>query len=69
MNRGGAADQAGLRKGDVIIRIEDRMVTDPNVLIAEIRSHRPGDTVTITYQRGGQTAQTTVTLAAQSLDN
>lgn len=69
VNRGGAADQAGLRKGDVIIRIEDRMVTDPNVLIAEIRSHRPGDTVTITYQRGGQTAQTTVTLAAQSLDN
>ncbi|GAA3978925.1 PDZ domain-containing protein [Thermobifida alba] len=69
VNRGGAADKAGLRSGDVIIRAADRTVTDPNVLIAEIRSHRPGDTITVTYKRDGRTGNTQVTLAAQSLGN
>ncbi|HLU97346.1 MAG TPA: trypsin-like peptidase domain-containing protein [Thermobifida alba] len=69
VNRGGAADKAGLRSGDVIVRVADRTVTDPNVLIAEIRSHRPGDTITVTYERDGRTGNTQVTLAAQSLGN
>mgnify|MGYP002622294882 CR=1 FL=1 len=69
VNQGGAADKAGLRSGDVIVRVGDRLVTDPDVLIAEIRSHRPGDTVTIAYERDGRSAETQVTLAAQSLGN
>lgn len=63
---GGAADQAGLRAGDVITRVGDRVVSDPNVLIAAIRSHRPGDTVTITYHRGGDEGRVQVALAGQS---
>ncbi|MEY9213919.1 trypsin-like peptidase domain-containing protein [Thermobifida halotolerans] len=66
VTRGGAADQAGLQAGDVIVGVGNRAVTDPNVLIAEIRSHRPGDTVTVTYERDGRTAEAQVTLSAQS---
>ncbi|TDQ49982.1 trypsin-like peptidase domain-containing protein [Actinorugispora endophytica] len=65
-NPDGAADQAGLRADDVITKVDDRVVSDPDVLIAEIRSHRPGDTVTVTYQRDGETAEALVTLSGQS---
>ncbi|MFC7326585.1 S1C family serine protease [Marinactinospora rubrisoli] len=65
----GAAAEAGLREGDVITKVDDRTVTDPDVLIAAIRSHQPGDTVTITYERDGRTHEAEVTLSAQSADS
>ncbi|GLU47581.1 S1C family serine protease [Nocardiopsis ansamitocini] len=65
----GAAAKAGLKAGDVVTALGDRTVTDPNVLIAAIRSHRPGDTVTITYQRGGNTGEAEVTLSGQSAES
>jgi putative serine protease PepD len=50
---GGAAERAGLRTGDVVTDVGDRAVDSPDSLIAAIRSHRPGDEVTVTYRRGG----------------
>ena len=56
---GSTASQAGIAAGDVITKIDDHLVTDPDSLIATIRSYRPGDTVTVTFTRDGseQTAQ------------
>ncbi|WP_370290827.1 trypsin-like peptidase domain-containing protein [Nocardioides sp.] len=51
---GSAAADAGLRTGDVITRIDDIRIDDSESLIATVRAYRPGDTVTITYTRGGQ---------------
>jgi putative serine protease PepD len=60
----GAAEAAGLRRGDVITKVDDRLVPDPDALIAAVRSHRPGDKVTLTYVRDGKTHTTTATLGS-----
>ena len=59
---GSAADDAGLENGDVITRVDDREITSADSLIATIRSYRPGDEVTVTFQRDGEEQEATVTL-------
>ena len=59
---GSAAGAAGLADGDVVTKIDDRMVTSSDSLVATIRSYRPGDKVTVTFERGGQEQTTTLTL-------
>ncbi|MDQ1666758.1 MAG: putative serine protease PepD [Actinomycetota bacterium] len=59
---GGSAASAGLRAGDVVTKVGDRRVDGADALIAAIRSHRPGDKVTLTYERGGRSSEATVTL-------
>jgi putative serine protease PepD len=61
--RGGPAEKAGLRPGDVITNFDGKPVTRPEELIALIRSHAPGDKVKITYQRGGKQTTVELTLA------
>jgi putative serine protease PepD len=59
---GSAAQQAGLREGDVITEVGVRQVDDADSLIAAIRSHRPGDEVTLTVTRDGSADTVTATL-------
>ncbi|MFG1923904.1 trypsin-like peptidase domain-containing protein [Cryptosporangium sp. NPDC048952] len=59
---GSAADKAGLKAGDVVTAIDDRRVTDTDGLVAAVRAHTPGESVKVTYQRGGQTSTATATL-------
>lgn len=47
---GGPAERAGIPSGSIIVKVDDRVITDGDSLIAAIRSHAPGDTVKITYQ-------------------
>ena len=63
---GGPAEVAGLRAGDVITAIDGEPATDPNQLAAITIKKKPGETVTLTYVREGQTADAVVTLAAQA---
>jgi putative serine protease PepD len=58
--------KAGLVVGDVITKIDSTIVTDQDTLIATIRSHRPGDQVTLTIQRAGATKTVTLTLGAST---
>ncbi len=60
---GSPADKAGLKEGDVIVKVDSADVTGAETLIAVIREHRAGDTVTITYIRSGTTHTVRVTLA------
>ena len=50
---GGAAEAAGMQSGDVITKIEGKKVTDSTELVVAIRSHAPGDTITLTVVRDG----------------
>ena len=59
---GAPADKAGLKAGDVITKIGDRLVYSYQDVAAAVRSHRPGDTVPITYSRNGSTSTVNVTL-------
>ena len=63
---GGAADQAGLRAGDVITELGDRPVVDADSLIVAVRDHEPGSSVPITYTRDGSTRTATARLATAS---
>jgi len=59
---GGAADKAGLKSGDVITKIGDRLVYSYQDVAAAVRSHRPGDSIPITYTRNGSSTTVNVTL-------
>jgi putative serine protease PepD len=58
--------KAGLVVGDVITKIDNTIVTDEDQLIATIRSHRPGDQVSLTIRRAGATKTLTLTLGASA---
>jgi putative serine protease PepD len=64
IENGGAADKAGLKTGDVITKIDDQVIDGSESLVATIRGHRPGDSVQITYLRGGKEHTTTTTLGS-----
>jgi putative serine protease PepD len=60
---GTPAAKAGLQTGDVITAVGGRSVRDPSALSTAIDAKKPGDRVTLTYLRNGQTHTATVTLA------
>lgn len=62
---GGPAEQAGLREGDVITRIDGQVMADTTTVITTIRSYTPGDQVSITAQRNGRSITVTVTLGSR----
>jgi putative serine protease PepD len=49
---GTPADLGGLREGDVVVAVDDKQITDGIGLIVAIRSHQPGETITLTVRRG-----------------
>ncbi|MGH3444761.1 MAG: S1C family serine protease [Nocardioidaceae bacterium] len=59
---GTPADKAGLRKGDVVVDVDQEPVRDGIGLIVAIRAHRPGDTITLTIDRAGHRERLRVTL-------
>ncbi|MFE3470369.1 trypsin-like peptidase domain-containing protein [Streptomyces sp. B27] len=62
VDRGGAADEAGLRAGDIVTRIGDSEVTTVTSLSEALAGDKPGDKVTVTYTRGGDSRTAEVTL-------
>ncbi|MFJ6992569.1 S1C family serine protease [Streptomyces sp. NPDC003090] len=64
----GPAAKAGLRPGDVITRFGNRIIDSGPTLISEIWTHQPGDTITLTYKRGGQEKQVEITLGERKGD-
>jgi S1-C subfamily serine protease len=52
---GSPADDAGLRAGDVITKVDSTTVSSSADAVSAIRSHEVGDTVTITWTRNGRT--------------
>jgi serine protease Do len=54
VTKGSAAEKAGLKNGDVIIKINDKKVDDPNSLSDIITSFKPKEEVTIYYNRDGK---------------
>jgi S1-C subfamily serine protease len=60
--KGGPAEKAGLKAGDVITKLGGQPIEGPADLSAQIRSRGPGDKVKVTYQRGGKETTVDVTL-------
>ncbi len=60
---GTPAASAGLQAGDVITSIDGQSVRSASELSSAIDAKKPGDRVTLTYLRSGQSHTATVTLA------
>jgi S1-C subfamily serine protease len=58
------AAQAGLKAGHVIVRLNERAVTDVAALLDNVLNKRPGEQVTLQVYRGTQLATVNVTLGA-----
>jgi S1-C subfamily serine protease len=59
------AARAGMRSGDVIVRLDDAEISVVEDLFAELREHKPGETVTLELKRDGETRTVDVTLGDQ----
>ncbi|WP_405092281.1 trypsin-like peptidase domain-containing protein [Micromonospora sp. NBC_01392] len=62
----GPAAAAGMRTGDVVLRLDKHPMTDPTDLVALVRKYAPGSVVTVEYRRGSARQNTSVTLAADA---
>jgi S1-C subfamily serine protease len=59
---GTPAARVGIREGDVIVKIGDDDITTSADVLTAVRSHRPGDTITIIVNRDGDEITLSATL-------
>lgn len=62
LSENSAAAKAGLKKGDIITKLNDKPVFDHEQLTEIIAGMKPGEKVNITYKRDGKENKTTATL-------
>ncbi|MCI5990296.1 MAG: Do family serine endopeptidase [Bacteroidales bacterium] len=59
--KGGAADKAGIRHGDVIVYVDSTAITTPSSLQEKVSSYNPGDKASVTIIRDGDRKTVEVT--------
>jgi putative serine protease PepD len=65
---GGGAAAAGIQPGEMITKVDDRMINSGDALVAAIRSHAPGSQAKITVKNpAGATREVEVTLGSQQV--
>ncbi|WP_329443787.1 trypsin-like peptidase domain-containing protein [Streptomyces sp. NBC_01426] len=64
----GPAGKAGLKPGDIITQLGDKPIDSGPTLISEIWTYKPGDTVKLTYLRGGKPSTVDITLGSRTGD-
>ena len=60
VSAGSGASAAGIRSGDVIVKVEGQEVTSPKQLIGYVRRYKAGDTIAMTIVRDGATQDVSV---------
>jgi len=50
---GGAAEEAGIKAEDVIVRIDDKNIASPSQLLETVAEHHPGDKIKLSFYRNG----------------
>jgi M6 family metalloprotease-like protein len=60
------AAQAGLKKDEIVTKIDGRPITDANTIGTTISEKRPGDAVTVTVKRDGKPVDVKVTLGGDA---
>ncbi len=56
------AEKAGLKENDIITKINDTKISEPDDLSEAIKQHKPGDKVTVTYIRDKKEKKVTAEL-------
>ncbi len=62
----GAAANSGLKEGDYITKINGVKVVSGSEMVEQVAGYKPGDKITITYQRDGKEFNSTITLKNRS---
>ncbi|MEE9126160.1 MAG: ChaN family lipoprotein, partial [Planctomycetota bacterium] len=58
----GAAEKAGLRAGDIVLKIDDHLLMDLSTYMKVLGGYRPGDKVTLTVVRGDKSMKIEATV-------
>ena len=61
---GSPAQNAGLRRGDIVTNFDGLKIADNKQLGEQVRKHKAGDVVNMTFLRGSQSINTKVTLGS-----
>ncbi len=64
INPNSGAEAAGIQDGDLIVAVDGKLITTQTELGAAIRAHKAGDTIQVTYDRGGQKKTVAATLGS-----
>jgi len=64
---GTPAADAGLKAGDTITSVDGKKISSADGLTSAIAAKNPGDTVSVTYSRGGQSHTVEVKLASRPM--
>jgi Do/DeqQ family serine protease len=62
ITKGGAAEFSGIKKGDFITRINKIPVSSGAEMVAQVSQYKPGDKISISYERDGKENTTNITL-------
>jgi S1-C subfamily serine protease len=62
---GSPADDAGLRRGDVITRFDGKNIDTAEQLVSAVGAHKPGDRVEVVFKRGEDEQRATVSLGSK----
>jgi serine protease Do len=62
ITEGSAADKAGLKKGDVITKIDNKAIETHDDVAKTVKTHKPGDKVSVTFLRNNKTQTVTAEL-------
>lgn len=65
VEEGSCAQKAGLRQGDVIVKMDDTEITDMNQMVSVKNRYRAGQTAQLTVYRMGETLTLTITFDEQ----
>jgi serine protease Do len=63
VTKDGAAEKAGIKEGDIITKIGDAKIEDPDALSKEVRKHKPGEKVSVTLLRDKKAQTVTAELS------
>ncbi len=64
VTEGSGAAAAGIQKGDIIVGFEGQEISSASDLMMQVRTKSPGDTVSVTVNRDGETMDFQVTLGS-----
>ncbi|MGW3683142.1 trypsin-like peptidase domain-containing protein [Streptomyces prasinus] len=68
VSAGGPGDQAGIKSGDVITKVDGQRVHSGEELIVKTRAHRPGDRLELTLERDGKEREVSLVLGSSGGD-
>jgi putative serine protease PepD len=66
---GSPADEAGIEVDDIVVEVDGKAITGAPDLVATIRDHDPGTTITVTVIRDGKELELSATLIVRELES